>query len=722
MRVREPGHIWPRGDRFKRSLLLSVFAITLVPGVQAQSTDKDGREYLQEIIVTARKRAERAIEVPISMSVIGGAELVARGVNNTRDLEFAVPNLAVTGVDTSMNPGFSLRGISSDARNVGFESGLSLYVDGVYTGRPSSFNQDMLDVERIEVLRGPQGTLFGKNTTAGAINIITAKPTDTPTGNAELQIGNYDMVRARASVSGPLVEGKVQARIGVFHRERDGYQTNLYDDSDIFTEDATGGQAKLAFQPNERLSLTLAADLLSEKYRPNVNEMTPGSFGATGVPRQVDIDADVFQKREIRAGSLNAEYDLGAATLTSISAYRTTDTSFLSDDDGSRQPYLTSAFADDQSQFSQELRVGGTTGALTYVIGAYYLDQSASSGRNSTIPPGTLLGPIGVTVALDANVDTESYAGFGQADYALTDKVKLTAGLRYTHEKKDVDMDLIGSPLFGITTLKTRQSRSDESLSPSAALSYQPTPDVNLYAKVTHGFKAGGFNADYVANNQIGFAPEKVLAYEAGLKMVSRPAGVRLDLAAFRMNYDDLQVMRFQTFGGFTISNAASATIQGVEADLSYSPIAPLTLTASAGYLDATFDAFPNGGGAGVDYDGNHLPSAPKWTTSLAGEYRVPVADRTDLSLRVEYTYRAALFVDADNAAASRLPGFGLFNARLRMDFDDGRWAAEIWGKNLGDKLYVNDTGGTPLSGLLGQQTISYGTPRTYGLRLAARF
>ncbi len=688
---------------------------------QAVRTDQT----IETVVVTAEKRPEDLQKVPLSMTVLSSEDLSKKGINSLRQLEFSVPNLSFVGVDTSVGPTVAIRGISSDARNIGFESGVSMYVDGVYTGRPDTFNADMLGIEQIEVLRGPQGTLFGKNTTAGALNITTRQPTDTLEGSAEFEYGTFNQVVGRGTISGPLVEGKLAAEAGGFFRFRGGYQANLFDGTRKYDENSIGGQAKFRYTPNASTDITLAFDGLAEHYRPDANQVLPGSFGYVPGqdPRAVNIDAPVFQKRQIFGTSLTANLQLeDGTTLTSISAYRLADTHFLSDDDASPEPFLTSNFVDNQNQFSQEVRLASPgEGALTYVAGVYFFAQGVNTRRASIIPPFTLLGPMGVAVTLDGSVNTRSYAAFGQAEYKFTDALRLSAGLRYTYEEKDLRMNLMGSPLFGIIDLNATRSISDSNLSPMVSLSYAFSDEVNGYAKISEGFKSGGFNADFVASSQVEFKPETVTNYEIGLK-TQIADHLRLNVAAFYMDYDDLQVSSFQQFSGFVISNAAKAHIWGAEVDGVAELFPGFELTGGLGYLNATFSSYPNGGGLGIDYTGNTLPNAPHWTGNVAGEYTFKLLDWGTAFARAEYAYRDFSFTDSSNDAGHLLSGFGLFDARIGLNSPDGRWTFELWGKNLSDKLYANDRGVPILGGILGQTFVSYGAPRTAGIRVATNF
>ena len=680
---------------------------------------------LAEVVVTAEKRSENLQHVPISMTVISANDLSKRGIQDLRQIENSVPNLTFTGVDTSISPAVSIRGISSDARNIGFETGVSMYVDGVYTGRPDSFSVDMLDLQQIEVLRGPQGTLFGKNTTAGAINITTRAPSDTPRGSAELIYGNYNAVIARGSISGPIVSGVLDGQVGGFYRSHDGYEKNLANSDRYYAEGLEGGQGKLRFTPSASTDVTLALDGLSEHERQAVNEMTPGSFGY--VPgqnaRDVNVDAPVFEDRQIFGVSLTGNHRFqNGSTLTSITAYRLANTHFLSDDDGSPEPFLTSDFLDKEHQVSQELRFASPSqGRFRYVVGLFYYDESINTGRASIIPPDTLVGPVGIAVTLSGHVHTQSYAAFGQADYDITPALTLTAGLRYTYEDKSMNMNLVGSPAFNIIDLVTSQSLSDSNWSPMVNLALRLPNGVNLYAKMSQGFKSGGFNLDYVASSQLRFKPETVTSYEVGAKTELNDR-VRLNAAAFYMDYNNLQVSSFEQFSGFVISNAATAHIWGLELDGQLKLFPGFQLDGGIGYLNATFSSYPNGGGLGIDYTGNQLPIAPHWTANIGAEYRHSVGEWGSAYGRVSYAYRDGYYTDASNDPTTLLASHGLVDARIGFESRDGHWTVELWGKNLADTLYANDRGTPILGGLLGQHFVSYGPPRTFGVRLATQF
>ena len=427
----------------------------------------------------------------------------------------------------------------------------------------------------------------------------------------------------------------------------------------------------------------------------------------------------MFQNRDVYGLAGTASFDLGPATLTSITAFRGARAEFLSDDDASALPFLTSHFEDDQDQFSQELRIASDGGGrLEYVFGLFYYEQDVDTTR---LTPLTNLLPFPITISLNGSVETKSYAAFGQLDYEVLPRFTLTAGARYTYERKYLDMVLNGSPIFGIATLSIKgQKHVDTDFSPTFGVAYRVSQPLNLYAKVAKGFKAGGFNADYVPNNQVEFNPETVVNYEAGAKWVAPGGKIRANLAIFHMDYNDLQVITFSQFSGFTISNAAQARIRGAELDASVGPFAGFSLDGGLGYLDAKFTSFKNAGGAGVDFDGNDLANAPHWTGNIGAQYAYEFGNGSRVYVRGDYAFRTRYFYDPNNNRP--IQGYGLLSGRLGVELHHGKLTLELWAKNLTDKLYLNARGTPILGSILGQSGINYGAPRTYGVRLASRF
>ena len=676
----------------------------------------------ETVVVTARKRTEDIQQVPISISTLSSDEITSHGAHDLRDLDYQVPNMVQPGLDSDINPTVSIRGISSDSRNIGFESGVSVYIDGVYTGRPTSYMQDLVDVDRIEVLRGPQGTLFGKNTIAGVINIVNRKPDAVTRGMASFEVGNFSLFREEGSISGPIsADDTWMAGVSAYRLDRDGIQDNVFNGKDYWNEHRMGGRGQLRFHPDDKLDITLEVDGLTDRSRPETTHVVEG-FGASFVahdPFDIDIDAPVRVKRDVYGSSLNGDYSLSnGGTITSITAYRDNKVDFISDDDATEFAILTSHFIDHEKQWTQELRYSSPGDrAFRYVIGAYFYDQHVDTSRVSLAPAGGLA-PVDLTVSLDATVQTRDWAGFAQADWDVTPALTLTAGIRYTTENKSLDMNLVGLPPFGIISLVTHPSKDSNAWTPMASAVYKINESLNAYVTVSRGFKAGGYNADFVGNDELSFGPEFVTNYEGGLKFFGAGDRLRLNLAVFHMDYSDLQVSVFRPFTGFIIANAATATINGAEVDGSFQVTSHTSLTTGIGYTDATFDKFVTG--SGDDFSGNRLPYAPRWTFNFGAQQEIVLGNFGSLFVRGEYVYRAKYFSNSDNVDVHTIPGYSLWNGSLTLEPVNSHWSVQAWVENLADKLYISDQD-APIGGLLGSRSETYGAPRTYGVRLTVK-
>ncbi len=711
----------------------------------AQSLD-----LLEEITVTARKRTETLQDVPLSLSVVTGQSLETRGISRVNDVISSIPNVSLSdSAGLSSGGNYVIRGISTDARNVGFESGISVYVDGMFTGRPSSFNQALLDIDRIEVLRGPQGTLFGKNTIAGALNITTVKPKDKLEAIFRGEVGNLDYWHVNATANLPISE-VLSLRGSVMAKKRDGTVVNLDNGDRYNDQDTHGGRIQALFKPSENLEILLSADYTKDDNKPSYPEVTdstdtgPYPSNAPG-PRTVRLDVNPFEKRELWGVSLNVDWTIGTGgTLTSITGYRDSVSDYTMDNDNTSFDILSAQFNRDASHFTQELRYASPAGKfIDYVVGAYYFEQT-SSQFNRGVFGADFLALFGIPTQLftDAigSVKTKSYAVFADAQIHLSDKFDILLGARYTHEKKNLAFTQQSQAPFALPTYPFfTDSFSDGAFSPMGGLSYKVNEDLNVYARVAKGFKSGGWNADYLgqpnppyfdpSNNPktIKFAPENVISYEAGLKWADASNRFMANLSAFYGDYKNLQVSQFLGVlgGGTVISNAGKAVIKGIEVDFTARPTTGLTLNGSLGYLKATFDEYANCSGPGINCDGNRLPNAPKLTASFGAEYSHPVFEWGMLTWRGDYSYHGDTYGTPANQARVKTTSYSLVDLSLSLAHVDNGWQMTAWVNNVFDKDYISGLmDDTLFNDLFGTQRtlVGYGMPRTYGLRGSVRF
>ncbi|MCW3834682.1 TonB-dependent receptor [Sphingomonas canadensis] len=715
-----------KGNRTRSALYAGIALCAAAP---AHAQQEDGDVAPGEIVVTAERRETRLLDTPISVTAFTAENLADRDVSRIEDLGGYIPGVFVEE-RALRTQSIAIRGLSADLNNPGLDQSVGLYVDGVYLGRATPGNASLFDLERIEVLRGPQGALYGKNTIAGAINYVTRLPDEELRGRIEAGYGNYDAWRLRAMISGPLAEG-VSAGIAGSVDKRDGYVTNLATGVRQDDLDSLALRGTLRFQPNADLDIILRGDVSRDRTNSGSSDvLSNGAF--TGSPladasptdRTVTQDVDPVQDRDVWGMSAEIRWKLGGGTLTAISALRGFTWHNFADNDYVALDMLSSGIDEDQQQFSQEIRYGGTAGGLTYMAGVYYFRQTLDTASTSTVGPALGIYPAPVNGVITGDVTTDSYAAFFHGDYAFTDQLSLTAGLRYTYEKKKLVHSQTGDPLgilLGTYPQRTLK-RSEDDFSPSASLNYKPGKDVLIYASYSRGFKSGGFNVFSVSpTNDARYAPEHVDSYEIGVKAGFLDGNGRISVDVFRMDYSNLQVNQLITVAGvprFTTSNAASARSRGLEAELALVPAPGLELTATYTYLDADFIDFRNATSGGADYTGNVLALAPRHSGSFAAQYVAPVSGSLELFARGEMSVRSRVFFEPDNSYSQG--SVALFNARLGIRDEKAGWGIYGWARNIGDREYViNRSDGAIVPGQVIQ---TLGAPRTYGVEVSFDF
>lgn len=751
-RAKEGPRMNGRQAGFFGRLVASAALLLGGPEVSAEeSNEVTSAKEIEEVVVTARRREERMQDVPISITAFNDTALHNKGVKQLRDLEFSVSNVTFHDQGNAFG-GFGIRGIFTLARNIGIESGVGVYVDGVYQGRNSNANLDIIDVERIEVLKGPQGTNFGRNTISGAINITTKRPSDVFEATVKASGGNLDRKAVNASVSGPLIDGVLAGRASVSHFERDGYTKNLFPGGDdTESEDRRTARVKLRFTPTEKLIVNFGWDWFEDRgVRLRGGHLVSGAggmdaeFARTRDPRISDLDGGPpgnFENRDIWGTSVTADYTFANGfALNSITAYREGDFSLNSDFDGTGSPISWGNTSNDTEQFTQEFKLSSPSnleftdvpGSFDFVAGVYYLTQDATSSLRSVLGQGGTVATGGqpffggivangnVVFGPDAAVETDSISGYFQGNWHLTDKLTVTAGFRVTDEKKDLlefqqfPATGIGIPAIGPISLKVDQTDT----SPILSVIYEVRPGISLYATRSEGFKSAGFNADVVGNANIVFDAEEVTNWEAGVKSMLFNNRVKFNASGFFMDYQDLQVNQF--LGTVQqVTNAAKAEIFGVEVELTALLTDRLSFDLSFGYTDAEFEDFPNATEAGDNFAGNRLQAAPEQTATAALKYvrSVPFGPSGELMLRGESVFRGEQFFQINNAPQTRQGGFTQFNVRGSLSFSDGKYEIAIFGENLGDKVYQ-----TTSRPFLGLDRGLYGPPRTYGAEVTVRF
>ena len=709
----------PAGSGGRRPVRLAQAGTGSPRGAAPETAPAAREQRLDTLMVTAQRRAQNIQDVPISITAFDENRINEIGATDLGELSFATPNFRIE------NNGSGVRGVSSQSRNIGSDARLAVYIDGVYQGRAYAGNQDLQGIERVEILKGPQGTLYGRNSSIGALNVTTRAPGDEYAAELIAEAGNYEFFRVLGRVDLPLATDKASLALSLAHTGRNGFVDNITLDKDVDTLNRTSARAALRLTPNDSLEVRLIGDFLTTDERNSAFIATAGAgFDAAPDIREVAHDADTNRSRDVWGVSGTVDYRFADDhVLTSITAYR--EASFdnnLNEEDFSPAFVAVSNLDESSEQFTQELRIASPQDRrLNYVAGAFFLDQQLETRRSAATGPVFPLGAGEVTTP--GALDLQSVALFADASFALTDQIELNAGVRWTREEQEINYSIVDTTGLFLNVNEFQDDRTDTDVSPKFGVNYKPTDNILFYATYAQAFASGGYNADFLSTlEQIEFDSEKARNVEAGFKSVLLERRILFNASYFNTNFDDFQVFRFiQTIGSGTIlalTNAGEVTTQGVEAELVVNPFDALTLTASGAYTDAVFDSFPDGGGIGVDFDGNRLDRAPEFEFYVSANYEAPLANGGRLTLFGDFSYTDGYFVNPDNLPENFVDGFGVASARLSYSDPTDRYELSLWVQNLADN------GALTLQNrsFLGVPRATFLEPRTWGVRLIAGF
>lgn len=661
---------------------------------------------LDEVLVTARKRPELVQNVPMSISVVTGDRLVRDGDSDLRDIgtQFA----GVSFNDSNGQGGeFSIRGLTSTGS--GSDTSIGMYIDGVYIGGESAISQRLFDLANVQVLRGPQGTLFGRNTVAGAINIETRKPEPTFGGHVDATVGNYGLRQAGATLNIPLVSDKLMTRVSFIERKRDGYLENAAQPGTAGNdEDGRSARLEALAKPTDTLDLLFTADKSWDKTCDNMFKVVGGTLYDGNTDPDVSAwDGPCRDNSRIGGYSFQANQKLGDLTFTSITAYRYRKQDFLTDRDFTALPILYTGLQLNDRHFTQEFRLtspGNET--FNWVVGAFFFNRHNDQNTILDLGPG-FLGPgnenLVNAIAYSTN---KSYAGYASGEYRLTDNFKVDMGLRYTSESKSVDyVQTATLPIPGFSAVAPfYKSLSGGEWSPTLTFTYALNPDANVYARVARGHKAGGFNAGPSSNpDQVEFKPETLTSYETGYKTKLLDGRLQFDGSVYYLDYKSIQLSQ-QDGAGFFISNAASARSYGAETQLALQLGHNAIVNGSLGYVDAKYDQYGSN-------SGNALPRAPKWTGALNLDLSWNAGPSGSIFVIPEVAYRSANFVDSANTPLFVQRAHTDVNLRAGYESYDG-WSVTLWMRNATNQRYT--LGGFAVAPIVYATTSS--PPRTYGV------
>lgn len=692
-----------------------------------------------EVIVTARRQQERLQEVPVSVTAFTARTMERLGIDNITDIARRTPSFTIAGRgDLKFNRN-SLRGISAGGGSAGADPAVGFYIDDVYVAQGPGVNFDLYDIERVEVLRGPQGTLFGRNAIGGVVSITTRAPSESFEGSAQATIGNYGYQRFGGSVSGPVADG-VQARLSYVSTKRDGTYDDVVLKRDVDTIDAQSLRGVVKFDMGADTSLTVSADYRNvgdqstmplETLRYNEASLFVALLNGKGLPRNADpfdrrVSSDELNVENAEAWGVSARYQtqLGGAKVTSITSYRYHDYYNRVDTDRSALSVIYDGDPEEVSRFSSELQISWNSGPFSWLAGAYYFRQDTAN--QSYIEVGSDLAAAfgapsisGLIAGSSGNMLTTSRAVFGSGTWAASDRLDLTLGARYIQDEKEIDYSQSDpiALLGGTGAFKADNSWNE--LTPSFNARYKFTPDAMTYVTVSRGFKSGGYNDALGDATSLSFNPESLWNYEVGFKSEWLERRLTANVALFYMDWSDIQITvdnpATPVFDP-TILNAGAAHSQGLEVEIAARPTKRLTLGANFSVLEAKYDegTLPNGAPLRT------IPNAPEYMGALNAQYNVPLGDIGTLTFGGEYLVRGKYFLTTDNIRDGRVDPFGLLNLRVSLERDD--WRLSLWGDNLTDEVYKTAVFDLLTTPPIGQRFISLGDRRTFGVELRADF
>jgi len=693
-------------------------ACAAVPGVVC--AEESGFAGLEEVVVTAQKREESLQDTPIAITAFSAAQLEVQRVANVMDLLNKVPSLNLAPfAGTRVAPNLFIRGMGNLNAQTTKDNATGIYIDGVPVGRSIGLAADIADLERVEVLRGPQGTLWGRNTTAGAINFITRKPDEELSFGVQATVGSWDLRSGRVRVNVPVTD-TLFVRAAYMRTENDGWVDNLnttLPNQINFNEDRKKEAMKLAarFRPTETFMVDYAFDNSEMIFGNHFYQIIDGASAVPGRQESVNHALGMYpSSAEVGGHNLTLTWELGNATLKSITAYRDLES-------WTYQNYI-DAFSQtnvqDQDQFSQELQLVGDTfdGRLRYAAGVFYFEEDSNEFLTSAYSGGALLDIFHVTAK------GSSTAIYGQATWTppvLDDRLAITVGARYTEDSRKAvkTFDSPGlAPAFA--GLVVAGDRDFSSFDPAATLDYAFTDRMNGYLKFSTGYRAGGYNTQSLPTNfGLGFEPETVEAWEVGFKSDLLGNRLRLNVAAFRNKYDDLQVdqVRSPPIYADTL-NAGSVEIKGIEVE-STAILAPgLNVNFFYSWLDGKYNSYIDNGVERANE--RYLPNAPQWHYGASVDYTFPHMAVGDFSVHVDYRKQDESL--GNPMIYSLSPGYQVWNARLQLANipvqGRGTFRVAVWGKNLSDEIYRLSTTN------LGFLSAQFGAPRSIGVDATYEF
>ncbi|MFC1749160.1 TonB-dependent receptor [Pseudomonadota bacterium] len=665
-------------------------------------------------------------DMPMTVNVLSSEDLDARGISNTFDLQNAVPGFVFTTNTVLGQP--RLRGVGSNLLSIGADASVATFYDGVYQPRSSSSVQNLYDIKRIEVSKGPQSVHLGRNVVAGAVSIVTNDPDPYFGASTDILLGSYNKREFRGMINQGDPASNMAFRLAGMAVKRDGYTENIFLNTDLNNEDYYSWRGKLSYDPSPDLNILFTVEQSREDSTRSLGFKLDPTIGVSGgVLAGGTVPSDPFEVNHNTKGwldlekdmfSLKATKDFGDAKLLAITGYQDYSVALAVELDGTEIDVLSNHPDESSKTFTQEVRyISAPKQGLAWVAGATLLKEEANQTFDVRAPTISFLSrPSGY-------IDTTGQSLFGQVSYQSSDSLKTTLGLRYNRDKRSMDY-LQTVVLSGVTTTtKLDETVTWTSTTPEFGVEYTPSDETLVYGNVSRGFKAGGFNTNAA---QPAFNPEYIWAYELGVKTFPLDSSLRFNAAVFYYDYSDMQVLALDPAGFSgnypTVTNATEATIKGIDIEAWYWPREDVEFYLGMTLLEAEFDRYnsidSNHPTDDLDRSGFKLPFAPDASVN-AGLKHTWLFERGLLVSRLDYRYQSDVYSNPYEDDTVRQRGYGLVDAGVRFDSRKGHWNLELFVKNAADKLYSEAI--YRADGLQGT-LINWGAPRTFGLRFGYDF
>lgn len=690
-----------------RAAVVAALASSLVPVSALAETGT-----LEEITVTAQRRAQDLQEIPIAITAFSAEDLQFKQIERMDDIAKAMPNVVIEPTPSATNGArVFIRGIGADESLFTADPAVAIYIDDVYVPRITGSLFALYDIERIEVLRGPQGTLYGRNATNGAVRYITRQPDGKPDFTAQATFGNFSRSDFRLSGGGAITDS-LSFRAAAMMLQNDGTTTNLTTGRKVNDNDFRAARIVLRNEFSDVTDLSLAFDYLADRSTP----WFPVGLGRDFPANNTDGDLFTFNsvltpqdglnKMDQYGASLTWRTRIGGNNLTAVAAYRSFDWDFVSDFDGTDAVRLHLTQFQEQDNQSVEVRLDGEAGRAAWVAGLYGFWESNDQ------PTRTDVFSTGATN--DLKQDTEAYAAYADATFSLTDRMRLTTGLRYSYEKKD--FSVVSTLANGNPNYVFADSDSWSTPTYRAVLDFDVSDAAMVYLSYATGFKSGAFNGR--GANPAALTPvdeENVETLEGGLKSTWLDGRIRFNATYFFSRYEDLQVNALSQSGVFTLVNAAEAEFQGLELEFTAAPMRGLLLNATLGTLDAKYTKAAPGSGFNTSLEPK---SAPELTWNVGAQYTHAVGSGS-MSYTGNVAFTDEYFQNVGNSPTIKTGDHTLANARIGYRSADERWELAVWGRNLTDEEYI--AGGIYVAALA-VETGFINMPRTYGIEFTYRW